>query len=69
MDFENKTKLVENHLIEKGSITSLEAINLYVCTRLSSVIFRLKERGYKIVSIYEHEGKSRFVRYYLLTKN
>jgi hypothetical protein len=62
---DNKTKAVEDHLIVHGDITSLEAIKLYWATRLSSIIFRLKEKGYKIESIQETDGKSRYVRYKL----
>ncbi len=64
--FESKTKAVENHLITHGSITSLEAIKLYWATRLSATIFILKSRGYKIESIRETNGKSRYVRYKLI---
>ena len=42
---------VKKHLIEKGTIDSWTAINLYGATRLSAIIFRLRERGYVIESI------------------
>lgn len=42
---------VKKHLIEKGSIDSWTAINLYGATRLSAIIFILRNRGYNIVSI------------------
>lgn len=64
--FESKTKSVENHLIDHGNITSLEAIKLYWATRLSSIIFRLKEKGMKIHSIKESDGTSHYVRYTLI---
>lgn len=35
---------IYNHL-QKRSITSLQAFNLYGVTRLSSIIFDLRERG------------------------
>ena len=38
------------HLIEHGSITSIEAIQKYGCTRLSARIFDYKEMGYDIES-------------------
>ena len=47
----NKTEKVLNHLQEYGCITSLEAIHLYGATRLSDIIFRLRNRGYKIDTI------------------
>lgn len=64
--FETKIKSIENHLIEHGSITSLEAIKLYWCTRLSAVIFRLKDKGMKIESVREKDDHSHWVRYKLI---
>ena len=37
------------HLTEQDSITSWEAIQLYKATRLSAIIFDLKEDGHEIV--------------------
>ena len=42
---------VKKHLIENGTIDSWTAISLYGATRLSSIIFKLRERGYEIESI------------------
>ena len=47
----NKTEKVLEHLKEYGTITSLEAIDLYGATRLSAIIFNLRNRGYKIDTI------------------
>ena len=45
----NKTNAVALHLIEKGSITSWEAIKEYGATRLSAIIFNLRhKRGMNI---------------------
>ena len=41
----NKTNAVQLHLIEKGSITTWEAIQEYGATRLSAIIFNLRKRG------------------------
>lgn len=38
----NKTEKVKIHLIEKGNITSWEAIQLYGATRLSAIIYNLR---------------------------
>ena len=38
----NKTNAIQLHLIEKGSITSWEAIQLYGATRLSAIIYNLR---------------------------
>ena len=46
----NKTEEVLKHLQEHGSITSIEAIEKYGCTRLSAVIFKLRKRGYNIIT-------------------
>lgn len=46
-----KTKLVLNHLKSGKSITSLDAINLYSATRLSAIIFILRNRGYDIATL------------------
>ena len=44
----NKTEKILNHLKEYGSITSLEAIELYGATRLAAIIFTLRKRGFNI---------------------
>ena len=40
----NKTKAIQLHLIEKGSITSWEAIKEYGATRLSAIIYNLRHK-------------------------
>lgn len=46
----NKTRLVEEHLRNKGRITSWEAIELYGATRLSSIILNLRREGMNIIT-------------------
>jgi hypothetical protein len=46
-----KTSKVLEHLRTYGCITSLEAIDLYKATRLSDIIFRLRNRGIRIQTI------------------
>jgi len=46
----NKTKAIQLHLIEKGNITSLEAIEKYGATRLSAIIYNLRKRGMNIIT-------------------
>ena len=48
--FESKAKKIEKHLIKHKSITSWEAIELYKATRLSAVIFNLRNKGWNIES-------------------
>lgn len=47
----NKTQKVKEHLLEHGSITSWDAINLYGETRLSDVILKLRQKGWDIRTI------------------
>ena len=47
----NKTNEVLKHLQTYGCITSLEAIEKYKATRLSDIIYRLRNRGLNIVTI------------------
>lgn len=44
----SKTLYVLKHLEEHGTITSWDAIQLYNATRLSGIIFTLKQQGYVI---------------------
>lgn len=44
----DKTSAVLNHLKVRGSITSMEAFELYGATRLSAIIFCLRKKGYNI---------------------
>jgi len=46
-----KMRLIKKHLIEKGSIDSWTAIELYGVTRLSAIIFNLRMNGHNIDSI------------------
>lgn len=47
----NKTTEVLKHLQENGSITSMEAIELFGATRLSAIIFNLRRHGHNIVTV------------------
>jgi hypothetical protein len=46
-----KTFQIKKHLIEKGTIDSWTAIELYGVTRLSAIIFKLRMSGHNIDSI------------------
>ena len=50
---------VLKHLNEKGSITSMEAFQLFGATRLSAIIFDLRKLGYPIET-YDVVGKTRY---------
>lgn len=63
--------LVLKHLQDKKYITSWEAIQKYGITRLSAVIFNLRESGWNIqdewVEEYNRYGqKTRFKKYFLI---
>lgn len=47
----SQVRLVEKHLNKKGSITSWEAFEKYGITRLSAVIYILRQDGQNIKSI------------------
>lgn len=47
----SKHQKVLEHLKEHGTITSLEAIELYGATRLSAIIFNLRKQGFNIETI------------------
>ena len=49
---------VLNHLRQNGSITPLEAMNLYGIYRLSVHVWRLRKKGYNIVTV-EQDGKNK----------
>lgn len=55
----NKTQEVLRHLLKKKSITSMEAFRLYGATRLSAIIFNLRQRGHIIDNIWM-EQKDRY---------
>jgi hypothetical protein len=46
----SQIKQVERHLKKRKSITTWDAIQLYGITRLSALIFTLREDGYNIES-------------------
>lgn len=60
----NKTRAVLEHLQKKGSITSWEAITEYRATRLSAIIFNLKNH-YQIDTILleNADGNGRYAKY------
>lgn len=54
-----QTQAVLEYLQNHGSLTSMEAIELFGATRLADIIFRLRKQGYIIVTV-EHETTNRF---------
>ena len=69
----NKTNAILTHLLEKGSITSWEAIKEYGATRLSAIIWTLRHK-YDLNIITEdiefidrYGSKAKFAKYILIT--
>lgn len=59
-------ELVRGHLTSTGSISSMEAWNIYKIRSLSSRISELKRAGYMIRSEHKHDlTGQRYVRYHL----
>jgi len=50
MKTKNYAEDVLKYMLDNGSITSMEAITNFGCTRLSAVIYTLRQEGHKIVS-------------------
>lgn len=66
----NKHQKVREHLKEKGSITSWEAIQEYGATRLASIICNLRKSGYDIDTLMleqtdRYGNKSQYAKYIL----
>jgi|TARA_B110000977_G_C10871109_1_gene413619 hypothetical protein len=63
----NKSQLVLDHLKKFGFIDTWTAIEEYKATRLSSIIYNLRERGYDIESVWvEKKDQARYVMYTLI---
>ena len=58
----NKTRAVLEHLQKHGNITSWEAIQQYRATRLSAIIFNLRDK-YDIDTIMMEGEDSRYGKY------
>ena len=54
-----KKEKVRDYLIENGKITSWEAIQKFNATRLSAIIWELRDEGMKINSITKYSKKER----------
>ena len=57
------------HLREYGSITSMEAFKLYDMTRLSAVVFELREMGYNIPMTMEKSKNGKMYGRYTLKED
>ena len=68
MNTETQQYVVLKHILDKGSIISLEAFREYEITRLSARIFELRKIG---VAIFTEEKavQNKFGRYKIFTKD
>lgn len=66
---EAQSKQILDYMRSNGSITPMDALNLFGCMRLGARIYDLKAAGHKIISIMtvsDAEGrKKRYARYVL----
>jgi len=63
-DYSAQTKIAL-HLIKRGHITALEALGVYRCFRLASVIHRLRKQGMNIHTINTKDATGKqYARYY-----
>lgn len=63
---QTKTDMIKTHLRVKGVITSWDAITLYRATRLSAVIYNLRDNGWKIrTDMQETSDGVRYANYVL----
>jgi len=60
-----QNKLIINHLQQGKTLTSLEALKLFGCFRLSARIAELKNQGFDIVSNNIKENGKTFAEYSL----
>lgn len=63
----NKSKAILEHLMKYGQIHTWQAITEYKATRLSSIIYNLRNKGYDIESIWvQKKDRPRYVLYTLM---
>jgi hypothetical protein len=68
MTNENKHQAIKQHLIKGGSITGLQAIELFGVYRLSSVINRLRSKDNLPIEtsmVLASDGTTLFARYWI----
>ncbi len=63
---ENQNKQILKHLQDGFSITSLEALKLFDCLRLSARIFNLRQLGHSIVNLPHKTNTGKTVAKYSL---
>jgi len=65
----NKYEQVKKHLLKRGKITSWEAITKFRATRLSDIIWKMRNRGYNIYGIWKtNKDGTRYMVYNLVCR-
>jgi len=65
----SQRRLVLDHLLKYGSITSWDAIQQYRITRLAEYCRQLRGEGKQIISTWKEANGKRFVEYTLLIES
>lgn len=68
MDRITQIECVRAYLENNGSLTSLEAFKRWHITRLSSIIYRLRKRGYNISTIMKTSDEGGYSSTYAIYK-
>ena len=64
-----QTQMIYEHLIKKGSITNVEAANIYKARSLTKRIHEIRSRGAEVRSEWCRDPMGqRYVRYWLVKK-
>jgi len=66
METQTQKEAILRHLQSGGTITPLEALELYGCYRLGARIWELRDEGYTIQSENVKQGKKTFASYKLI---
>jgi len=62
----SQAQVVLNHLTNNRKLTSIEAIGLYGITRLSAVVYRLKNEGVEVNTTMKGGVKAPYAEYSLV---
>lgn len=66
-NYKNQKQIILEHIKKYGNISTLEGYNKYKIMRVGSVINMLRNEGYRIKTVMEHNRNKtkRYARYYL----
>lgn len=67
MDKRSQCDGILEYLLTAGTITPIEALNIFGCFRLGARIWDLKHKGFNILTEMVEENGKRFARYKLAT--